>query len=69
MKYVIEKQKGKVTLHERNCIVQDITDMEELDFWEERLEWFKQPYIIAYRKLEGKVLYSVFTKKRGGIFQ
>ena len=69
--YVIEKKTGKVSMNSFTLFVKNIDDMEELEFWENRLDYLKQPYIIAYRKIKGRIFYSIFTntRKKGSAFK
>ena len=69
--YTIEKKTGDVSLTQFNLFVHDIDDMEELEYWEDRLDYLKQAYTVAFRKIKGKILYSIFTntRKRGSIYK
>jgi hypothetical protein len=64
--FVIEKDNsdGKVKLSPNNVLVGLTSDMQEIEFWEDRLDRFKQPYITAYTKAYGRVLYCIFTNVR-----
>lgn len=65
-KYVIEKgEETGIKPTRDGLFIADITDMETLEEWEARLEYLKQPYITAYRKIGVKVFYSIFTNVRG----
>lgn len=67
----IEYSVGKVRLTEANVLVLDVTDMEAVEYWEERLKALKQSYVIAFRKEGEKVLYSIFAdlRKKGSPFR
>lgn len=69
--YKVEYQVGKVSLNTSNLLVQDIDDMETLEFWEKRLKRMGQHFAVVYREVEGRVLYSIFTnaRKKGSIFK
>lgn len=73
MKYIVEKTFGDpVTLSSFNLFIEDIEDMQELEYWEDRLEKLGQSFTIAYKTLKsGKILYSIFcnTSKKGSIFK
>jgi hypothetical protein len=71
MEYKIEYQTGQVSINSANLLVKDILDMETLEFWEHRLTQLKQPFIVAYREMEGKVYYSIFTniRQKGSAFR
>lgn len=64
--YTIEVRKGgKVAMTKDNMLIKDEDDMENVEFWEDRLTQLKQAYVVAFREKEGRVLYSIFTKMRG----
>lgn len=69
--YTVEYRSGKVSLTSTNLLIKDVTDMEALEFWEERLRNLGQPFVIVYKKIKGKYRYSVYTplKKKGGVFK
>jgi len=71
MKLQIEYQTGKVEINKTNVLVKDLTDMHEIEYWEERLTKLKQPYLVAFRKRKNKVLYSIYTdlKGKGSVFK
>lgn len=72
MKYIIEKTFGEVKLTKFNLFIEDTEDMEEIEYWEDRLELLNQDYTVAYRYSDkGRVLYSIFcnTSKKGSIFK
>lgn len=65
--FVIEKDtsEGEVKLSPNNILVNLTTNMQEIEFWENRLEQFDQPYVTAYTKAYGKkILYCIFTNVR-----
>jgi len=62
--YKVEYSVGNVNMVPSNILVKDIDDMEELEFWEERLRYLKQDFTVTYRKMKGKILYSIFTTMR-----
>lgn len=59
--YVVEYETGDVNKIPSNLLVEDVTDMTTIEYWEERLAALKQPFAIVFRKIKGKVLYSIFT--------
>ena len=69
--YKIEYQTGKVRMIQSNLLIQDVKDMEMVEFWEERLKSLNQPYVVVYRKVGKAVLYSIFTdlRKKGSVFR
>lgn len=60
--FTIEKGSG-VALTAANCLVKDILDMNEIEFWEDRLDKLEQPYVTAFRTRKGYVYYSIFCKQ------
>lgn len=69
--YKIEYQTGKVRMIQSNLLIQDVKDMEMIEFWEERLKRLNQPFMVVYREDAGSVLYSIFTdlRKKGSAFR
>jgi hypothetical protein len=69
--YKIEYQTGKVQMIQSNILVQDVKDMQMIEFWEERLRRLNQPFMVVYRKVGGSVFYSIFTdlRKKGSAFR
>jgi hypothetical protein len=69
--YTVEYKTGRISISNGNILVKDITDMETLEFWEDRLKKLNQPFLVAFRKVSGKIKYSIFTKvrKKGSIFR
>lgn len=67
----VEYKIGNVELIENNILVQDVTDMEAIEYWENRLTNMKQDFTIVYREESGKVLYSVFAdlRRKGSPFR
>lgn len=67
----IEKLKGKIKICKDNLFMSDIADMEELDFWEERLERLEEEFAITFYLKKGKVKYNLYcnTKRKGGSFR
>ncbi len=64
-KYTVEKGDEKdIPINRLNLFLSNITDMEHLEYWEDRLDYLKQPYVIAFKKHGTKVVYSIFTKIR-----
>lgn len=70
-KYTIEYQIGEVDMVQSNLLLHDVRDMEAVEFWEDRLKSLKQPFTVAYRKVAGVFLYSIFVdlRKKGSIFR
>ena len=61
-KYVIEKGDAKaIPLEKSNLFMNEITDMEDLEYWESRLDRLGQPYVVAFKKSKGKIVYAIFT--------
>ena len=69
MKYHIEKQVGDISLTKANLFIKNITDMEELEYWEDRLTFFEVPYAIAFTKNSKRIKYHVFTKTSTKMFK
>lgn len=66
MKYTIEKgAEHRIPINRDTIFIKDLDDMETLEYWEERLEFLEQPYMVAFRKKKGRILYSIFTRSRG----
>ena len=61
MRFVVEKGEG-IPLTKANALLKDIIDMQELEFWEDRLEFLNQDYVVAFRKFKGKIRYSIFCR-------
>jgi hypothetical protein len=70
-KLEVERKVGKVAMTEANLLVSDITNMEAVEYWEDRLEAMQQAFVIAFRKQDGQVLYSIFAdlRKKGSPFR
>lgn len=65
-KYIIEKQLGNIPPKSIYMFLEDINDMQELEFWESRLEKLQQDHTIAYRSLDdGTIVYSIFVRTKG----
>jgi hypothetical protein len=59
--YCVEKVVGKVSITKSHLFVRDIFDMQELEFWERRLDQLKENYAICYRKSKANnLIYSIF---------
>ena len=69
--YCIEKTTGKVKLNSFTLFIEDSDDMEEVEYWEDRLDKLEQSYVLAYRMVDGKAVYSFFvnTKSKGSNFK
>ena len=68
----IEIIKGEIKIRPFNLFIENTDDMEAIEFWEERLEKFNEPYAITYCKdTSGKLLYSIYcnTRKKGSMFK
>ena len=65
VEYDIEYKVGDVRLIKSNILIKDVTDMEEVEFWEDRLKLLKQPFTIAYRTIHEKICYTIFANIRG----
>lgn len=70
-KYTIEYQTGKVRMIQSNLLLHDTNDMQMVEFWEDRLNTLKQPFIVVFREVDGAMLYSIFTdlRKKGSAFR
>ena len=62
-KMTVERLEGNVSISEKNLLIKDTYNMEEVEYWENRLEnILKQPFAITFRKNdEGKIVYSIYT--------
>lgn len=69
--FKIEYSTGEVALQTANLLIKDVVDMETIEYWEERLQRLNQAYVVAYRKFEGKIAYSIFTnlRQKGSAFR
>lgn len=69
--YVLEYKTGEVSLIESNVLVKDITDMEVLEFWEERLKKLNQDFAVLYKKTRKGVKYAIYTNlnRKGSVFR
>ena len=63
----VEKKVGRIAISKNNLLIKDTVNMEEIEYWEDRLEKeLKQPFAITFRKNDkGKFVYSVYTNLRG----
>lgn len=70
-RYTVEYQTGDVQMVRSNILLNDVTDMVMVEFWEDRLRSLDQPFVVAYRKVARKVLYSIFTdlRKKDSVFK
>lgn len=65
-KYTIEYTTGNVSMVDNNLLFADWDDMKAVEEWEYRLsKILKQPYVVAYRIKDNKIVYSIFTNMRG----
>lgn len=62
--FIIEYSTGEVALVPSNILIKDVEDMEDLEFWEDRLKKMNQPYTVVYKKVKDKFLYAIFTDLR-----
>lgn len=71
MGITVEYKTGKVPLKKENLLVQDISDMEVIEFWEDRLTRMKQDFAVTFREVKGAILYSIYTnlKRKGSPFR
>ena len=69
--YHIEKATGNVKMNSFTMFLQDLDDMGEVEYWEDRLDDLGHPYVLAYREVKGKILYTFFvnTRKKGSKFK
>lgn len=67
----IEKIQGDIKICKDNLFMSNITDMEELEFWEERLDRLEEEYAITFCLKKGKTEYNLYcnTKRKGGAFR
>lgn len=71
-KYKLEYKVGSVSLIESNLLVNELSDMETLEYWENRLTFLKQNFAVLYRTtLEGKIVYAIYTEmsKKSNVFR
>jgi hypothetical protein len=70
-KEVVEYKIGRVKIVKSNLLVNEVTDMEVLEFWENRLAKLNQPYAVTFKKYKGMILYSIYTemRKKGSPFR
>jgi len=63
----IERKEGEVILSKKNLLIKDTENMEEVEYWEDRLERIlKQPFAVTFKKNDkGKIVYSIYTNLRG----
>lgn len=59
--YILEYKLGAIDLSPSKLLIEDVEDMEELEYWEDRLQTLEEPFAVAYRKLDGKIKYSIFS--------
>lgn len=64
----IEKMVGKVKISKETLLVHNVTDMDDLEFWEDRLDKLKESYAVTYRIVKSKIVYNVYcsANKREG---
>jgi hypothetical protein len=71
MKRTVEKMKGIVAIVPMNLFLEDIEDMEFLEYWEDRLDILGEAYAITFKRKKGKIIYDIFvnSKRPGNVFQ
>lgn len=60
MTQCIEKLVGNIKLTQYNLFLSNVEDMDELEYWEDRLDKFKEPYAITYCLKDGKISYNLY---------
>lgn len=65
-KYQIEKIKGKVPFNWVTLFLDRTTDMQSVEYWEDRLEEMEQHYAVVYEQIGETVYYSIFVNARKG---
>ncbi len=65
MKGFIVEKPSSVPISKETILLLDERDMTNVEFWEERLAYLKEPFTTAFREVEGRVLYSIFTNLKG----
>ena len=59
----IEFQHGpKFKITKSNPLVGPTENMEDVEYWEDRLLKLDVPFVIAYRQLSNKVFYFIYVK-------
>ena len=69
--FKLEYQVGTVELQPANLLIADETDMDTVEYWENRMKYLKQDYAVVYRDYKGKVAYSIFAnlREKGSAFR
>lgn len=69
--YCIEKIKGEVKFTYLNLFLENVTDMMELEFWEDRLERLEEPYAVVYKKVDNAYRYYLYCNiaRKGSKFK
>lgn len=69
--FTVEKRVGKFPLTDTNLLIKDTDDMDAVEFWEDKLLAAKQPFVIGFREIRGRIYYSIYTtlRKKGSIFK
>jgi len=62
--YCIEKVTGEVKINTFNHFIKDTMDMEDVEYWEDRLDFLGQPYLLVFRYVDGQALYSFFVNSK-----
>lgn len=60
MMQCIEKITGKIIISSYNLFIEDIEDMSELEYWENRLDYLNEPYAITFRLKNDKIYYNLY---------
>lgn len=58
----VEYSTGKVKCTKANMVLAELTDMIELEYWEDRLNAMKVSFVVAYKKKDSKVHYFMFAE-------
>jgi len=62
--YTVEYVRGNVKIIKKNIFLENVTDMVDLEFWEYRLEQVNQDFVVAFKKLNNKIVYTIFCNSR-----
>ncbi len=67
----IEKVKGNIKFNQYTLFLSDVQDMNELEYWEERLEKLEEPYAIMFYLKKGRIRYNLYCNvhRKDGAFR
>lgn len=58
----VEYKSGPIKISRTNILVEDIDDMQELEFWEKRLKEMKRNFAVAFSEQNNQVRYMIFSE-------